>query len=343
MFARHIAANFVNLLIVLLIAGGVAILWGKSQFNKAGPLTQETEFAVNPNDRINSSKSKKGVAERLEDAGIISDASIFRAGAKYLNKNSQLKVGDYVIPEGASMAQVLDIVNSGVGISQNVTFPEGWTNLQIVERLMAQEQLTGEVTTLPPEGGLSPNTYAYNRADTRQSIIDKMVVAQQIILDEVWENRADDLFLKTKEEALIVASIIEGETPVKEELRLVSGVIINRLQKGTPLGMDSTTVYEFTGGDPKKMRDIRRSDLLKDTPYNTRRFAGLPPTPIGNPSRRALEAAVNPEKTDFMFFVADGTGGHAFAKTLAEHNKNVANWRRIERQQAADRAKANDN
>jgi len=140
-----------------------------------------------------------------------------------------------------------------------------------------------------------------------------------------------------------VASIIEKETPQKDELGLVSGVIVNRLERNQPLGMDSTTVYEFTKGNPKNMRSIRRSDLTKDTPYNTRRFKGLPPTPIGNPGKQAIEAALNPTATDFLYFVADGTGGHTFTKTLAEHRAATAKWREIERKRKADAAKANDN
>ncbi len=343
MFARHIAANFVTFLIVALIAVGGAIVWGKTEFKTEGPLVAEKTFAVNPGDRLSSSGSRKGVADRLEEAGIIKSATVFRTAARYAKQDAQLKVGDYKIPAGASMEQVLEIVNSGVGISKNVTFPEGFTSFQIVERLKAVSDLTGEITAIPAEGTLAPNTYGYNRNATRQSIIDKMAAAQTKILDAAWENRAEGLPIKTKEEALIVASIIEKETPQKEELGLVSGVIVNRLNKGQPLGMDSTTVYEFTKGNPANMRSIRRSDLVKDTPYNTRRFKGLPPTPIGNPGKQAIEAALKPEATEFFYFVADGTGGHTFTKTLAEHNAATAKWRIIERTRKANEAKANAN
>lgn len=337
MFARHFAANFVNLLIIALLVAGGALLWGKAQFNGAGPLTETKIFEVKRGDALGP------VADRLEAEGVISNATIFRVGARYQGQDTNLKFGEYEVGPETSMADVLAVITSGRGLSYQVTFPEGWSVWRMVERLKEVDDLTGEISELPPEGSLAPNTYAYSRGDTRQSILNKMQIAQVAILDAAWDARAEDLPLKSKEEVLIVASILEGETPVKSELPLVSGVIINRLDRGVPLGMDSTTVYEFTQGDPSKMRDIRRSDLLKDTPYNTRRFAGLPPTAIGNPGKLAIEAAVNPEKTDFMFFVADGTGGHAFAKTLAEHNVNVANWRKIERQKQIEENKAKEN
>ncbi len=335
MFARHFAANFVNLLIVAGIAFAGFVYWAKGQYVVDGPLAEDTKFEVKAGDRF------RRVADRLEDAGIISDATIFKISARYSGDDSQLKFGNYAVPAGASMQDVVALITSGRAISEQVTFPEGFTSYQIIARLGEVEGLSGELDGLPAEGSLAPNTYAYIEGDTRQKILQKMAEAQTKILDEAWANRADDLPYDNKEDALIIASIIEKETPQKDELGVVSGVIMNRLAQGIPLGMDSTIVYEFTQGNPENMRSIRRSDLVKDTQYNSRRFAGLPPTAIGNPGKRAIEAAVNPEATEFLFFVADGTGGHVFAKTLKEHNANVAKWRKIERERKAKAAKAN--
>jgi UPF0755 protein len=335
MFARHFAANFVNLLVVGGIAFAGFVYWAKGQYSVDGPLAVDTKFEVKSGDRF------RRVADRLEDQGIISDATIFKVGARYAGLDDKLKFGNYAVPAGSSMEDVVALITSGRAISEQVTFPEGFTSVQIIQRLNEVAELDGELDGLPAEGTLAPNTYAYVKGDTRRKILQKMVDAQTQILDAAWENRADDLPYSEKEEALIIASIIEKETPQKDELGIVSGVIMNRLRQGIPLGMDSTIVYEFTKGDPKNMRSIRRSDLVKDTPYNSRRFAGLPPTAIGNPGKRAIEAAVNPEATEFLYFVADGTGGHVFAKTLREHNNNVAKWRKIERERKAKAAQAN--
>lgn len=335
MFARHFAANFVNLLIIGCLVFAGAVYWAKAEYASEGPLKADTNFEVKKGDRF------RKVAVRLEEAGIIENATIFKVGARYAGQDGKLKFGNYAVPAGASMEDVVALITSGRAISEQVTFPEGFTSYQIIERLNEVADLEGELDGLPKEGSLAPNTYAYVKGDTRQKILQKMADAQTKILDAAWENRADDLPYDTKEEALIIASIIEKETPQKDELGIVSGVIMNRLRQGIPLGMDSTIVYEFTKGNPKNMRSIRRSDLVKDTEYNSRRFAGLPPTAIGNPGEQAIQAAVNPEETEFLYFVADGTGGHVFAKTLKEHNVNVAKWRKIERERKAKAAQAN--
>ena len=229
------------------------------------------------------------------------------------------------------MLDVLALITSGRAINEQITFPEGFTSYQIVERLKSNLELEGEIGPLPIEGSLAPNTYSYQKGDSRRDILKKMSDTQNNILDNAWKLRSNDLPFSSKKDAIIIASIIEKETPQIKELKLVSGVIMNRLKSGIPLGMDSTIVYEFTNGNPKNMRSIKKSDLEKNTKYNTRKFSGLPPSAIGNPGKLAIEAALNPEKTEFLYFVADGSGGHAFAKTLNEHNKNVVKWRKIER------------
>jgi UPF0755 protein len=334
--ARHIVANFLNLLIILLfVVGGVAV-WGKREFSRPQIIADATVFEVKPGDRLNSTTSKKGVAERLQEENIISNQTVFRVGARYSGKAGDLKVGKYAIASDATMVEILDILTSGVGIRQNVTIPEGFSVFQVVDRLNAVEDLTGEITTIPEEGAIAPNTYDYTEGGDRQEILDRMVEAQISILDAAWEKRQADLPLKNKREVLIMASIIEKETGVGSEREEVSAVFNNRLNKGMKLQTDPTVIYGITLGKTTLGRGLRRSELLKKTPYNTYIIPALPPTPIANPGKAAIEAAVNPNTSDNLFFVANGEGGHAFAETLVEHNRNVAKWRAIEKKRKAN-------
>ncbi|MDA9585487.1 endolytic transglycosylase MltG [Amylibacter sp.] len=325
MIARHFAANFVNFLIVIFVIIAGLVYWAKNQYQNAGPLKSEINFEVKKGDRF------RNVSSELEKLGIINNSTIFNVWARYAKQDDKLKFGNYLIPSKSSMLDVLALITSGKSINEQITFPEGFTSYQIVERLNSNLDLEGEIGPLPIEGSLAPNTYSYQKGDTRRGILKKMTITQSDILDNAWKLRSKDLPFDTKKDAIIIASIIEKETSQINELKLVSGVIMNRLRSGIPLGMDSTIVYEFTVGNPKNMRSIKQSDLDKNTKYNTRKFLGLPPSAIGNPGRLAIEAALNPAKTDFLFFVADGTGGHAFAKTLNEHNQNVQKWRKIEK------------
>ncbi|MDC1489248.1 endolytic transglycosylase MltG [Amylibacter sp.] len=324
MIARHIAANFVNLLIICFVVLAVSIYWANKQYQSDGPLKSDVNFEVKKGDRF------RVVSADLEQLGIIKNDVIFNVWARYLEQDDKLKFGNYLIPSGSSMQQVVSLITSGKGINEQITFPEGFTTYQIVERLKANSNLIGDIVILPAEGSLAPNTYSYQNGDSRKDILKKMSDIQNKILDKAWKLRSKDLPFKNKKEAIIIASIIEKETSQIKEMKLVSGVIMNRLKFGIPLGMDSTIVYDFTKGNPKNMRSIRQSDLDRNSKYNTRKFVGLPPTAIGNPGEVAIEATLNPEKTDFLYFVADGTGGHVFSKTLNEHNKNVAKWRKIE-------------
>lgn len=332
MFARWFASSFLNFLIFGLLALGGVFFWAEGQFTKEGPLSEGTTFEVKRGESFAS------VAERLETDGIIEHGRIFRLKARFNELDRKLKFANYEVPKGASMEEVLALVTSGAGLSLQVTFPEGFSSFQIVQRLNAVEGMTGEITDLPLEGYLAPNTYGYVEGGSRLDIIEAMLRSQNAILDEAWANRAEGLPYETKEEALIAASIIEMETPQKDELGIVSSVIVNRLNKNIPLGMDSTTNYQITKGDPKLLRPIRVSDLNKDDPYNTRKNTGLPPTPIANPSAQAIRAALNPDDTDYLFFVADGSGGHIFARTLAEHNANKRNWQKIKAERDAKKA-----
>ena len=325
MIARHFAANFVNFLIVIFLVIASAVYWAKNQYQNEGPLKSDISFEVKKGDRF------RNVSADLAKQGIISNSVIFNVWARYAKQDENLKFGNYLISSKSSMSEVLALITSGKAINEQITFPEGFTSYQIVERLKSNMELEGEVGPFPAEGSLAPNTYSYQKGDTRRNILKKMQEMQKDIINEAWISRSKDLPFDSKKEAIIIASIIEKETSRNNELKLVSGVIMNRLKAGIPLGMDSTIVYEFTKGNPKNMRSIKQSDIKKDSKFNTRKYSGLPPSAIGNPGKRAIEAALNPEKTDFFYFVADGSGGHAFSKTLKEHNINVAKWRKIEK------------
>ena len=325
MIARHFAANFVNFLIVIFLVIASLIYWAKKQYQDEGPLKSDISFEVKKGDIF------RNVSADLAKQGIISNSVIFNVWARYAKQDENLKFGNYLISSKSSMSDVLGLITSGKAINEQITFPEGFTSYQIIERLKSNLDLEGEVGPLPTEGSLAPNTYSYQKGDTRRDILKKMTEMQKDIIDEAWILRSKDLPFSNKKEAIIIASIIEKETSRVNESKLVSGVIMNRLKLGIPLGMDSTIVYEFTKGNPKNMRSIKQSDLDKNSKYNTRKFLGLPPTAISNPGKIAIEAALNPLETDFLYFVADGSGGHVFAKTLKEHNINVSKWRKIER------------
>jgi UPF0755 protein len=238
------------------------------------------------------------------------------------------------------MRQVLDTVVEGKSIEHKVTLAEGLTSYQIVQKLLAHPELKGEITTIPPEGSLLPDTYRFGRNDTRQDIIERMQAAQAKFLAKVWATRDEDIFVTTPEEAMILASIVEKETGRADERPLIASVFENRLKKNMRLQSDPTIIYGLVGGKGALDGPIMQQDLDRQTPYNTYQINGLPPTPIANPGRAAIEAVLRPAKTKDLYFVADGTGGHVFAASLDEHNRNVAKWRVIERELRRQEAEA---
>ena len=244
-----------------------------------------------------------------------------------------MQAGEYEIEAGESMASILDKVTEGRVLARRVIVPEGLTSYEIVGIINAKEELVGDIAEIPAEGTLAPNTYDIRRGETRASLIERMQTAQTKILSEAWEGRADALQDYSQDEILILASIIEKETRLPEERGQVSSVLLNRLQKNMRLEMDPTVVYGVTGGKGPLGRGLRRSELDKETPYNTYKVFGLPPTPITNPGRASIEAAANPDDTDFIFFVADGTGGHFFSVNYEDHRKAVRDLRQREREQ----------
>lgn len=322
---KHFASNALTLLIVGLIALSGLVLVSIQQFSAPGPLEESKRVVLNRGVSLN------GAAKILAEAGVIESEAIFRIGARYRGDDRSLKFGEYEIPAGASMEEVLDIIVSGQSIQYKVTVAEGLTSWEVVQALNENELLSGEIEEIPAEGSLAPNTYFVARESSRNELIARMQAAQTKILEEAWASRQEDLPLSSKEEALVLASIIEKETAVAAERGKVGGVFVNRLRRGMRMQSDPTIIYGITNGEGPLNRPIRRSDIQKPTAYNTYVIDRLPPGPIANPGRDAILAATAPEETTALYFVADGTGGHAFAETLVEHERNVAAWRKIER------------
>lgn len=270
------------------------------------------------------------IGQHLQAEGVVRNAMAFRAASMIYSRGRSLKAGEYSIPSGASSASIIERIAAGRVVLHPVTAPEGWTSAMIVDMLAASEFLDGETPSPPAEGSLLPETYRVERGTSRIEVLQSMRDASRQALEELWAARAPNLPVKTPREALILASIVEKETGVASERPQVAGVFVNRLRKGMRLESDPTVIYGVSQGRPLG-RGILQSELDRDTPYNTYRRYGLPPTPIANPGRASIAAVLNPAKTDALFFVADGTGGHVFAATVAEHNRNVARWRSLER------------
>lgn len=275
------------------------------------------------------------ITRQLYEEQFIAYPRIFDLALRLTNTASKLKAGEFEIPPNTSMKQITDIIISGRSHDRFITIPEGLTSHQIVDVLNDNPYLKGNLKDIPVEGSLLPETYDYTRGQSREKLIRRMRQKMNDTLDQAWENRAPGLPLKSKDEALVLASIIEKETGVAGERKRVSGVFINRLRKGMRLQTDPSVIYAITKGKfenegkgPLGRRLLYR-DLEIDDPYNTYKYAGLPPGPIANPGKAAIEAALKPESHDYIYFVADGSGGHIFAKTLQQHNRNVANWRKI--------------
>ncbi|MGB5213433.1 MAG: endolytic transglycosylase MltG [Anderseniella sp.] len=269
------------------------------------------------------------IANRLNEQGVVDSSIITMLGITAVRYTFDVdpKAGEYEFAAGSSLIDVLRKIKTGRTLFYKVSMPEGFTSWQVMERLKANEVLVGEIKNPPAEGELLPDTYLFNRGGTRQSIIDQMNTAQKKFIEKLWPTRAEGLPLKTPEEALILASIVEKETGQADERAHVAAVFVNRLRRGMRLQSDPTIIYGITRGQGKLDRPIRRSDIRQKTDYNTYQIDGLPPTPIANPGRASIEAVLNPVETEHLYFVADGTGGHVFARTLAEHNANVRKWR----------------
>jgi len=332
-FVRFVSGVFTLLLLVMLLVAGSAIFL-QSRVDAPGPLVQSKAVTIPKGD------STHEIAARLERDGFVSDRRLFVAG--YLlskmsgwgegSRSVQLKAGDYMIPQAASVRQVIDILSEGKTITYKVTIPEGLTSEQIVERLKADNSLSGDIAEVPPEGSLLPETFIVQRGASRQSVIEKMQVESRRLSEKMWDQRRKELPLKSWDEAVILASIVEKETGRNDERERVAAVFINRLRQKMRLQSDPTIVYGISGGKAVWNRPILRSEIVQKTAHNTYQIDGLPPTPICNPGRAAIEAVLNPAATKDLYFVADGAGGHIFSETLKDHNTNVQKWRAVEKE-----------
>ncbi|MEO1304375.1 MAG: endolytic transglycosylase MltG [Pseudomonadota bacterium] len=335
---RFIKTVFALLIVGAIIAGAAAAygwFWLNSEIAKPGPSLQPTEITIERGEGLAS------VASRLEAAGLVEDQRILRLKARLDGIESDIKAGSYIVPERASIADMLAQFVEGDVIEFRLTIPEGLTTAQILRRVEAAGDLTGDMPTRDfEEGVLLPDTYVFGAGTTRTQFIERMEDAQDALLDEIWETRQDDLPVSTPYEAVILASVVEKEIAKAEERDLVAGLFVGRLRRGMRLESDPTIIYGVSRGEPLynrqgQRRTLYRSEIDRKTDWNTYQIDGLPKTPICNPGRDAIAAVLNPPETDYVFFVADGQGGHLFAKTYAEHQRNVAAYRRFEREEIA--------
>lgn len=320
-------ALFVSLVITW---GALGALQSLMQLPGPVPPDQAEQTVV----MVDKGMGLNAIAQRLEASGVVANAFLFRLGVYRYHATRALKAGEYAIPARASMFAVMEILREGKALLHRITVPEGLTTAQALRIVANDPVLTGEITVRPGEGRLLPDTYLFTRGETRDALVSRMVDAQAALIDQLWPGRDRKLPYSTREQALTLASIVEKETGLAEERPRVAAVFVNRLRKGMRLQSDPTIIYGLTGGEPLG-RGLRVSELQRQTPYNTYLVDGLPPTPIANPGRDAIAAVLNPPASNDLYFVADGSGGHAFSGTLAEHERNVQHWREVERRQKA--------
>lgn len=297
--------------------------YGLNYLNSPGPLRNNTIIV------IKSGSTFKEAATILDENDVIKMPDLFTIVARITGQDKSIHAGEYEFSPSVTVLNVLDKITSGDVVVRKVTIAEGLMTVQILDIIKNTEGLTGPVPDDIVEGALLPETYDYYLGDSREKLIRRMQKSMNDTLDQLWSQRVEGLPIKSKQEALILASIIEKETGVSDERAMVAGVFVNRLRKNMRLQTDPTVIYAITKGKYVLDRKLLRKDLEIDSYYNTYKIYGLPPTAIANPGKASIEAALNPEQTDNLYFVADGTGGHSFAKTLKEHNNNVQKWRKI--------------
>ncbi len=311
------------LIVVLALAAGAAWVWERYNFEQApGPLGHDTVVLIPQGSGVAQ------VSAKLKDAGVISDARMFVIGLRIRRESNRLKAGEYEFPPHLSMAAVADIMIGGRSLQHKITIAEGLTSEMAYNLVKADPVLTGDPGPVPEEGTLLPETYLFTRGTTRAEMLRRMHAAQDAFLEQHWAGRSQDLPFGTRDEAVVLASIVEKETGLPAERPHIAGVFINRLRAGMKLQSDPTIIYGITRGYPLGRR-IRESEIAMVTAYNTYVIQGLPSSPICNPGKDAISAALDPETTDDVFFVANGTGGHVFARTVDEQNRNVAAWHKI--------------
>ncbi len=329
--ARHpfvvVGNAIISIFILLAIAAGAALVAGKQRFDAPGPLTED--HVVN----IPRGSGIRDIADVLVHEGVIDQPWVFVGGVLVLKAREGLKAGEYQFKARASLRDVVATIIDGRVVTHQVTIPEGLTSEQIVARLLDDDILTGNIKEIPREGTLLPDTYNFTRGVTREQMIQRMQQSQQRVLKEIWDRHSDDLPIKTPEELVVLASLVEKETAKPDERSRVAAVFINRLKQKMRLQSDPTIIYGLVGGKGTLGRPIMKSEIEQPTPYNTYQIDGLPPGPIANPGRASLEAAANPARTRELYFVADGSGGHVFSETYEQHQKNVARLRSLEADQ----------
>jgi UPF0755 protein len=336
--ARHplvIAGNaMMTLFLILAFAAGYVLYVGKQRFEAPGPLAQDR--IVN----IPRGSGLRDISDVLNRNGVIDQPWVFVAGVLLLKAHEGLKAGEYQFKAHASLSDVVTMMSEGKVLVHQISIPEGLTSEQIVQRLMDNDVLTGNIEEIPAEGSMLPDTYSFTRGMMRAQLILHMQHAQQRLLKEIWAGRAADLPIKTPQQLIILASLIEKETSRPDERTRIAAVFVNRLKQKMRLQSDPTIIYGLVGGKGTLGRPIMKSEIDQPTPYNTYQIDGLPPGPITNPGRASLEAAANPARTRDLYFVADGTGGHVFAETYEQHEKNVLRLRQLEAAQKGQSAAA---
>lgn len=313
------------LLLLVLLAGGLAggaVWFAVERYRAPGPLAADRTLVVPRGFGVEE------IADQLEAEGVLANRWLLLGGVRF-TEGRGLRAGEYLFPAGVSAEGVLALLRSGRTVVRRFTVPEGLTSAQIVGLLAAEPALSGEPPAPPPEGSLLPETYNFSWGDSREGMVERMQRAMRDAVADAWAKRTDGLPIRRPEDLVTLASIVEKETGVAAERARVAGVFVNRLRRGMRLQSDPTVIYGLTSGSGSLGRPLTRADWRHDSRYNTYVIDGLPPGPIANPGRASLLAAVAPERHDFLYFVADGTGGHAFAATLAEHNRNVARWRQV--------------
>jgi UPF0755 protein len=307
-------------LLAFLVVGG-NFVWG---WTAPGPSKRDITVIIKEGSSIALA------AKQLEEGGVLKSADAFVFRARILGGTRGIKPGEFLIPAGASNADVLSILTGGKAVQRMITIVEGMPSIMVYERLMANDKLTGSIE-VPAEGSVLPDSYAFEKGESRAAVLKRMQDAMTATLAELWEKRSGDTVVKTPEEAVTLAAIVEKETQLAKERPTVAGVYSNRVRKSMRLEADPTIIYPITKGKPLGRR-IRKSEILEVNDYNTYSMVGLPKGPIANPSRASIEAVLNPAKTNALFFVADGKGGHVFSETLQEHNANVEKWYAIRRE-----------
>lgn len=325
---KHVLAFFFTTALIGIIAVGGGFFYVKAEATQPGPHDFETPVVIKPGNGV------AAISNALVREGVVANGMIFRMWARARDQHRRLRAGEFSIPAKASIEEVLNVLVSGKTVVRKLTLPEGLTVTEAMILIQDAKGLTGPLTAIPDEGWLMPETYHYSWGDERVDMVLNMSASMEDAVKEIWAKRPKDFILKTPLELLTLASIVEKETAIASERQMVAAVFLNRLKNGMRLQSDPTVVYAVTAGSGPLGRAITREDLNIDSPYNTYKIKGLPPGPIALSGKASLRAVIDPAHTKALYFVADGSGGHVFANTLKQHNRNVAKWRKFKRKQS---------